>query len=95
MQLQLNPPQQQYAFQTQPAFQMVASQSQPQPPICQHLGHISSDEDSGFDIMDDSLTDMQWLQRMDAGMLIAKKLSLYVALLLFSFCIPSRCAQFT
>ena len=24
-------------------------------------------DDSGFDLMDDSLTDMQWLQRMDAG----------------------------
>ncbi len=24
--------------------------------------------ESGFEVMDDSLTDMQWLQRMDAGM---------------------------
>lgn len=26
--------------------------------------------DSGYDLMDDSLTDMRWLQRMDAGELI-------------------------
>ena len=26
-----------------------------------------SGNDSGCDLMDDSLTDMQWLQRMDAG----------------------------
>ena len=29
-----------------------------------------SDDDSGYDLMDDSLTDMQWLQRMDAGMFL-------------------------
>ena len=28
---------------------------------------LSGDNDSGFEVMDDSLTDMQWLQRMDAG----------------------------
>lgn len=27
-----------------------------------------SENDSGYEVMDDSLTDMQWLQRMDAGM---------------------------
>ena len=35
-------------------------------------GHVSRhqsslSDDSGCDLMDDSLTDMQWLQRMDAG----------------------------
>ena len=28
---------------------------------------ILSDNDSGCDMMDDSLTDMQWLQKMDAS----------------------------
>ena len=28
---------------------------------------VLSGNDSGLDLMDDSLTDMQWLQRMDAG----------------------------
>ena len=28
---------------------------------------LTNCDDSGFDLMDDSLTDMQWLQRMDAG----------------------------
>ena len=32
-----------------------------------HKKHRSLQEDSGCELMDDSLTDMQWLQRMDAG----------------------------
>lgn len=34
----------------------------------QEQEQVLSHDDSGFDLMDDSLTDMQWLQRMDAGM---------------------------
>ena len=70
MQLQMNSSQQPpYLFQTvQAPLEMIPSQSVQPPVVCQQLGHLSSsDDDSGFDIMDDSLTDMQWLQRMDAG----------------------------
>ena len=33
--------------------------------VSRHQSTLS--DDSGCDLMDDSLTDMQWLQRMDAG----------------------------
>ena len=36
-----------------------------------------SDDDSGFEFMDDSLTDMQWLQRMDAGMYALSKFNIF------------------
>ena len=32
-----------------------------------HMTTTVQSDDSGCDLMDDSLTDMQWLQRMDAG----------------------------
>ena len=49
----------QYAQPQQQPYQ----QPQPQP----QGGGVLSEDDSGYDLMDDSLTDMQWLQRMDAG----------------------------
>ena len=33
--------------------------------------------DSGYDLMDDSLTDMRWLQRMDAGNYSVYSVDLY------------------
>lgn len=47
-------------------------QTQQHQPYQQQSGGRLSDDDSGYDMMDDSLTDMQWLQRMDAGVLAAR-----------------------
>ena len=38
--------------------------------------------DSGYDIMDDSLTDMRWLQRMDAGKSCDLELALTYSIIL-------------
>ena len=59
----------QYAQPQQQPYQ----QPQPQP----QGGGVLSEDDSGYDLMDDSLTDMQWLQRMDAGTYVFSFLLLF------------------
>ena len=46
---------------------------------------LTNHDDSGFDLMDDSLTDMQWLQRMDAGVCVCVSVCLSVCLCV---CVP-------
>ena len=61
---QPNTTQHSYLPQTQPFHAMHGQQ-----PQYQQQHYVMSDDDSGCDLMDDSLTDMQWLQRMDASTL--------------------------
>jgi len=49
----------------------------------QRVYALSADNDSGFEVMDDSLTDMQWLQRMDAGNSFIFKVSSYMSDVIF------------
>ena len=61
----------------QPEVLCKAEQNQPQQTLlgqyhCQQEQEniLTNNDDSGFDLMDDSLTDMQWLQRMDGGVCV-------------------------
>lgn len=53
----------QHRLQPHPAFQKDMKHLSLQQRVAAFAGN-----DSGYDLMDDSLTDMRWLQRMDAGM---------------------------
>lgn len=52
-----------HRLQPHPAFEKDM-----RPPNLQQRMAALVGNDSGYDLMDDSLTDMRWLQRMDAGL---------------------------